>query len=394
VLSSVAADATQFDRAFVTASWTLPSHATMFTSRWPQEMQGSLRVPLDETYPTLAEAMTAAGFATGTFAANHSFVNWEFGLARGFIRLRDYPVNARTILAATSLGRTALKYNTLRRLIGYHGAIPQKSAEEVNEEFIAWLDDIEGRPYFAFLNYFDAHHPYVSPDPYLTRFGPPANLPYRPQEPEYTAIGPDARTRLENQYDGGIAYIDHAIGMLLDTLEGRQMLDNTVVIITSDHGEHWGDHNRLSHGNSLYRQLLQVPLLIRYPPAIPRGRRIRTPVTLRDLPVTVLALSGVENRLGFAGSSLTLRVDSAQSDAGSPVFATTATLGAPGGRSLIALGMHYIRSSRGEEELYDLETDSLEEHNLAADSSAGARLKALRALTDAQFPAAAIIDTP
>jgi arylsulfatase A-like enzyme len=137
-----------------------------------------------------------------------------------------------------------------------------------------------------------------------------------------------------------------------------------------------------------------VPLLIRYPPAVPRGRRIRAPVTLRDLPVTVLELSGVENRVGFAGSSLTRQMDGTQSDAGSPVFATTATLGAPGGRSLIAHGMHYIRSSRGEEELYDLETDSLEEHNLAADSSASARLQALRALTDAQFPVPAIIDTP
>src|SRR5690606_9440433 len=84
VLSAVAADATLFERAFVPASWTLPSHATMFTARWPNELSASLRVPLDDEYPTLAEAMTDAGFATGTFAANHSFVNWEFGLERGF----------------------------------------------------------------------------------------------------------------------------------------------------------------------------------------------------------------------------------------------------------------------------------------------------------------------
>jgi arylsulfatase A-like enzyme len=385
VLSSIATDATLFDRAFVTASWTLPSHATMFTARWPNELSASLRDPLDDRYPTLAEAMTTAGFATGTFAANHSFVNWEFGLARGFIRLRDYPVNARTILAATSLGRNALAYNTVRRLIGFHGAIQQKSAAEVNEEFVTWLDGLEGKPFFAFLNYFDAHHPYVSPEPYLSKFGPPADVPYRSQEPEFAKTDPDVRARLANQYDGAIAYIDDAIGELLDTLDRRQMLDNTVVIITSDHGEHWGDHKRLSHGNSMYRQLLQVPLLIRYPRAIPGGRRIRTAVTLRDLPATVLELTGVVNRAGFAGSSLTVHLDSARSAAGSLVFATNATLNAPGPSSVVGRGMHYIQTYSGNEELYDLENDSLEEENLAADAAASARLAELRALLAAHL---------
>ena len=384
VLSAVAADATLFDRAFVPASWTLPSHATMFTARWPNELSASLRVPLDDEYPTLAEAMTAAGFATGTFAANHSFVNWEFGLGRGFIRLRDYPVNTRTILAATSLGRNALAYNTLRRLIGFHGAIQQKSADDVNEEFISWLDGLGERPFFAFLNYFDAHHPYVSPEPYLSKFGPPANLPYRSQEPEYDRVAPEARARLANQYDGGIAYIDHAIGLLLDSLERRQLLDNTVVIITSDHGEHWGDHERLSHGNSMYRQLLQVPLLIRYPRAVPRGRRVRTPVSLRDLPATVLELAGLENGSGFAGAPLTIHLDSTRAGVvGSPVFATHGTLDVPGASSVIALGMHYIRGAGGKEELYDLEVDSLEERNLVTDPVASLKLPELRALTEA-----------
>jgi arylsulfatase A-like enzyme len=388
MLSSIAADATTFDRAFAPASWTLPSHATMFTARWPHELRASLRVPLGPRYPTLAEALKESGFATGAFAANHSFVNWEFGLQRGFVRFRDYPVNVRTILTATSLGRTALAYNTVRRLVGFHGAISQKSAEEVNEEFIDWLDELDGRRFFAFLNYFDAHHPYVSPEPYLSKFGPPANLPYRSQEPEFESIVADERQRLANQYDGGIAYIDHAIGTLLDSLQQRHLLDSTLIIITSDHGEHWGDHERLSHGNSMYRQLLQVPLLIRYPSAVPRGVRVRIPVTLRDLPATVLELGGVENRWGFAGSSLLAHRDSTQARTGSTVMATNASLGTPSATSIIALGMHYIRNVHGDEELYDLETDSLEERNLALTAGASETLYALRAMVESEFAAA------
>src|SRR5205085_8095982 len=101
-----------------------------------------------------------------------------------------------------------------------------------------------------------------------------------------------------------IASLDHHVGLLLDELERRGVLDNTLVIITSDHGEHFGEHNLLLHGNSLYRDLLHVPLVVIAPGRVPAGRRVKEFVSLRDLPATVLDLLRLEGRGWFPGRSL------------------------------------------------------------------------------------------
>jgi arylsulfatase A-like enzyme len=158
-------------------------------------------------------------------------------------------------------------------------------------------------------------------------------------------------------------------------------LDNTLIIITSDHGEHLGDHELLSHGNSFYRQLLQVPLMIRYPARLPGGTVIHTPVTLRDLPATILDLTGIPNGGRIPGVSLTPML-SDSSARGSAIFSGRTLITVEGAQSIIADGLHYIRYKDGKEELFDLEDDSLELNSLVSTPRGQAALPRFRSLLD------------
>jgi arylsulfatase A-like enzyme len=165
------------------------------------------------------------------------------------------------------------------------------------------------------------------------------------------------------------------------------------VIITSDHGEHLGDHLLFFHGCSLYRQLVHVPLVIVDPGVVPTDRMITEPVSLRDLPATVVDLLGLSREAQFPGQSLTRfwnRPDRAflspaeplLMETGKPLFLTNegrepAASGPM--KALVAGGLHYIRSGDGSEELYNLETDRNEQNNLAGIPSAAATLQSFRA---------------
>ena len=175
--------------------------------------------------------------------------------------------------------------------------------------------------------------------------------------------------------------MDEQIGLLLNDLRERGQLDNTLLIVTSDHGEHLGDHDLMSHGNSFYRQLLQVPLIVRYPPRLPGDRSVRIPVSLRDVPATVLDVVGVPNRGRFPGVSILPLVGDSTATA-SPVVSGSSLVRGTEAQSLIDAALHYIRNADGTEELFDLEHDSLEERSLASTPAGEAVLPALRARLD------------
>lgn len=380
-LEQLAAEGVRFDRAFATSGWTLPSHATMFTGRYADELRTGPGQPMPDGIPTLAEAFRDAGYATGGFVANLAYTTWEHGVQRGFIRYEDYPVTPLTLLIASSLGRKVFEAPKVRHFVGYVDDADRKNAAVVQDEFLDWLDDIGDRPFFAFINYFDAHHPYLPPAPFNTRFGPPLPPRYRPFPLRFRQLTAEQIPLADNVYHGAIAYADHEIAALMAELRRRGMLDNTVVIVTSDHGEHLGDHDLLSHGNSFYRQLLQVPLIVRYPAAFAAGTRVATPVSLRDLPVTMLDVTRVPNANGIPGTSLAAIVRDSTAMP-SPVVSGRTLIGVAGAQSLISDGMHYIRMADGSEELYDLETDSLEVHSLVDSAQGAAALPALRARLD------------
>jgi len=276
------------------------------------------------------------------------------------------------IIKSSWLARTIAE--KLKSIVGNREELVRKTAEEVNEEFLDWLSRKGQRPFFVFLNYMDAHAPYSAPPPFDTHFGPKKPWPAKSRRSwsrqEYQ-VAIDA-------YDGTIAYVDYHLGRLLDELSKRNLLQNTVVVVTSDHGELFGEHRLFGHGNSLYRPLLHVPMVISFPSLVPAGKRIDAPITLRDLTATMVELAGLAERASFPGQSLTKYwSDKRYSDgAESLILAEVSkSIGvqewkpiAQGDiKSLVSGGMQYMRYGDGSEELYDFDHDPAEEHNLAGD---------------------------
>jgi arylsulfatase A-like enzyme len=187
-------------------------------------------------------------------------------------------------------------------------------------------------------------------------------------------------------YDRSLAFLDDALGRLFDELQRRGTLDETVVIVTSDHGELLGEQGFMRHGTTLYMPVLHVPLIVRFPPAVPAGVRVDAPVTLRDIPATVLDLIGASDN-EFAGKSLASRWLEPGS-AAAPVYsevreALRIPKRYPNAESdlysLLDEQHHYIRSSDNTEELYLYSEDPLESRNMAVEGVAEAVLAGLRA---------------
>ena len=283
-------DGVRFEHVLSTAPWTLASHATMFTGRYPHELSADWLTALDATYPTLAEGLSARGYAAAGFVANMWYCSYETGLARGFSHYEDYPISAAHVMLSSSLGHLLSGTHSLRNKLS------RKSAETVNAEFLEWLNRRrDSRPYFVFLNYMDAHEPYQPPAGFDNIYSTPGDAALIRDLNDASAspkLMPEARRAAIGEYDESITYLDYELGRLFTELKRRGRWDRTLVVITADHGEEFGERGLYFHGNSLYRASLEVPLLLRLPGVVPAGRSIGAQVSLRDLAATVLALSG------------------------------------------------------------------------------------------------------
>ena len=379
-----------FERALSTSPWTLPSHATMFTGRFTHQLFGDGQTPLDaktplgNKYKTLAEYLSENGYVTGGFIGNVGYCGSSYGLNRGFTRYEDHVSSFE--LFSRSSGLTAKMFKYFKN---NQNTIARKSAADINQSFLNWRSGHKDRPFFAFLNYFDAHDPYIAPQPFELKFGT--------QKPKLPTIVHDRKYKareirqLLDAYDSCIAYLDNEIGLLLDELKEQDVLKNTVVIVTSDHGEQFGEHGLMYHVNSLYRQLLQVPLLISFPNSIPAGKRFNNAVSLRDLPATIIDLVNLENPNQFPGSSLARYWSPEKKTANGnvPVLFSEIFIGgeepdwipeswpvAKGEmKSVVAGGYHYIQHGDGNEELFDFDNDPEEERDLANSKEYAGMLK-------------------
>lgn len=376
-LERLASRGVTFDRAIVTSSWTLPSHASMFTGLPPDQLSSAWHAPLDASAPTIAEVLRDRGYATGGFVANMSYTTRASGLDRGFTTYRDHRVALGLFLSSSHwVRKTATR---IRPRLAPHGALVRKSAAEVNREFLEWLP-ADGRPFFAFLNYFDAHTPYKLERPFDRKFRDPPPRFWR-FDLWMRSLGAEDLQEFRDSYDSAIAYLDAELGAMLREMERRGALRNTVVIVASDHGEHLGEHGGLiGHGNSLYLELLHVPLVISYPSRIPHGVRVERAVSMQNIPATILDLLGGPAGKELPGRSLagywnpeaSDRVASADSmetifsELSGGDFADRDKPARRGNRqSLMHDRFHYIRNGDGTEELYDYVADYDERQNLA-----------------------------
>jgi arylsulfatase A-like enzyme len=413
-LERLAGHGVRFDLAFSTSSWTLPSHASLFTGRWPHELGVDWKSPLRADVPTLAEYLTSQGYDTAGFVANLDYCSRETGLARGFARYEDFPIAVYDIFTRyVALSRrieisswALVLDRLLEKYVGrWYDLVPRaqehtKNAADVDRAFLGWLARRQAsrRPFFAYLNYNDAHSPYEVPDRSAPANGlRPASSLDRQTLLHWNSLD---KARLSyhdvrmagDVYDDCISYLDRRLGILLEELRRRGVLDNTVVVFTADHGEHLGDHLLFFHGCSLYRQLVQVPLVIVDHKDGPSNRVVTEPVSLCDVPATVIDLLGLGTDGPVPGRSLTRfwrRPDQAVFPPTEPMLMETGKpeLLTNQGRepaakgpmkSLVANGMHYIRTADGMEELYMLSSDPEERFNIAGSPNVQATLERFR----------------
>lgn len=373
-----------FDRAIAPAPWTLPTHASVFTGRWPHELDIGWSKPLGAEPATLAERMTELGYATGGFAANFVYCSYLFGLQRGFSVYKDYQFSPSELLGASTLGRRLI--DGWNRVRGSYVMVGRKSAAEMNAEFLSWERRTTPRgPWFAFINYFDAHDPYDPEDPYREMF-PGTEQRYRSLNT--VRVRPPKELRaLQAAYDGALASLDAQVGALLDDLDRRGVLANTVVIITSDHGEAFGEHGHTGHGSSLYTPAIHVPLVVLPARDSVSTRRVQRFVSLRDLAATIehaarphsATLPGWSLRPLWTGDSAAPISPAYSAVERSPGLPDRYPGSKTNLRSLVLDDRwHLIRTGEGKEQLFDLSTDFLEARDLASLPEHHATVKRMR----------------
>jgi arylsulfatase A-like enzyme len=409
-LARLARRGVRFDQARSAAPWTLPSHASMFTGRWPHELEVERHGHFNSKYPTLAEFFRDRGYATSGTVANQFFCGRESGLARGFDDYKDFPVTPGEVLRSSTVGwllarvvdrvrAESVALITSDVMSGVSLDFHRKDAAQVNREFLDWQSQNRERPFFAFLNYFDAHDPYIAPQGFDKHFGK------SPASRAEVAVLKDWQKRGQKQpcapalslasdaYDDCIAALDQELGKLFDEFGRRGILERTVVIVTADHGEQFGEHGGLRHGVSLYGSEVHVPLLILSPTRVPVGQTVREPVSLRDLPATIVDLIGWGGRSPFPGTSLTTTWDTEGVETHNPPGPLLSELGTPieptgkkprmniGSESLTSIideGLLYIHHEDGIEELYDIHADPSETHDLSGSETSGPILARFR----------------
>ncbi len=389
-----------YTQALSPAPWTFPSHTSFLTGHWPFRLNSQWQFTLDAPCVTLAEHLASSGYQTAGFVANTNCCSYEFGLDRGFAHYEDYSLTPLSLLGRTVPGNWLLTNIIsngdyyMRKWVG----LQSRGAREIDGAVLNWLSRRRpDRPFFAFMNYFDAHEPYIPPRGYEGRFGVQPNIPRDYQFlVDYVGLE-DVSVRdvlmARDRYDDCIAFLDEQLGRLLDNLQSQGLLENTDVIITSDHGEAFGDHCTRGHSYGLLLDEIGVPLVI-LSPAAPAGRIVESPVSLRDLPATVVDLLGVTADSPFPGRSLSvywkLPPGEAPSGLTSPAFSEQVNASAlenqpesdrkhrPIQMSLVAMGHHYVRNGKGEEVLFDLRIDPFERTNLMTIASGKDEVAAFR----------------
>jgi len=386
-LKELAKEATVYSHSLAVADMTLPTHATIFTGLYPRTHGAyfapptqPLGRPLAERFTTMAEILKDHGYRTMALVANAAYLTPEMGLAQGF-EVYDWRVPA---VMEGSVWNPHLR-NTVSQLFDRFVSpldldLSVRRAGEINadaDRLLAELGKDDG-PYFLFLNYMDAHTPYSPPEPFRSAYpcsdrALVSNIHLQRVVTGVVsgkrAVNQQERQCLESQYDAGIAYIDAQVRRFVDSLKARGQYENTLLIVTGDHGEALGNRNQVGHGGvSVYQEEIGVPLLVKYP-GRNGGQRDESFVSQVDMLPTVLDIAGIPDPPNLAGTSLRkissrdsrplVSVSYPAENYGklNPQYRRTEEAMLFGGKKLIV-------SSLGKREIFDLSKDCKEENNL------------------------------
>ncbi|MDG2150198.1 MAG: sulfatase [Planctomycetota bacterium] len=300
VLDELASGATVFEQCASVGPYTLPSHATMLSGLFPAR-HGARETTdrLGEDVPTLATLLSSRGWATAAFTGG-GFLSPDFGFSNGFDRYQSVdPVHDSR--ERSSRGR----YSGSNRMF-------QDQLDELHSlnAVEGWIKSHADGPWFAFVHTYVAHE-YRPPTQDFALFDTKpgsdwgADVQERLVPRAWIESAPEVADleHLTNLYDASIHFVDREIGGLIDRLDKAGQLENTVVVLTSDHGEEFLEHGHLRHSQSLYEEMLHVPLVIRMP-GQDVGHRVSVPVHLADLTPTVLEAMQLPAIPGLDGASL------------------------------------------------------------------------------------------
>jgi arylsulfatase A-like enzyme len=377
-LEEFARSALVFENCITNAPYTYPSHASLFTGLYPTEHGGhgdshktvaigsydfgSVPLPLSKDCVTLAEIFKKNGYKTSAVSSN-------YGGAMSRDLTHDYGFDS--FDRAPNIGDVC-RQHVFRPIIHFcslltslHSSIllPHRPAEAITAESLRLVGENGSSPFFLFIKYMDAHEPYYPPPPYNTWFIT-KKFPqlYRSEMFFRKTILKKWEKKskdefLISQYDGAIAYLDAQLGNFFEQLKHWGMYDAALIIVTSDHGELFGEHGFYAHCNPMYEGEMHVPLLIKFPLSTRVGREKKT-IQLSDVFATILSISGLTIPEGISGKPF--------GNSSSPAvgeFETPQT----GQQKVLYEGnyklMHYERGRALE--LYDLDKDPQELNNLA-----------------------------
>ncbi|HEV2499242.1 MAG TPA: sulfatase [Terriglobia bacterium] len=392
-LCALAGQGVLFQNAIAPSSWTLPSLTSIFTGLMPHQTGVDWGMALDADPWTIAKILQSKGYETAGFNSNpfYGLAGWR--LSEGFDFYDDDSLSIRHNLAVTFLGQSILQ--TLYNRVVRYNQFDHRNADGLNRDVKRWMRrrDISN-PYFLFINYMDAHRPYLPPAQFDHRFGrilsrllPRVTAALADGRPP-SAYTHEERVDLIAGYDNSLAYLDSRVGNLIDFLRTQPGGRQTIFLITSDHGEGFGEHGTYDHGWNLYREVLHIPLIIAGP-TIPMGMRVSSPVPTRDIFSTVVDLA-----LGLKGvvASTSLRrfwqPESMPPAASSGVISELDIFsqGAdPASLSLTTPEWHLIINPGGQPELYNIRSDPGEKSNLASDPSLQTTVTQLRATLQARL---------
>jgi arylsulfatase A-like enzyme/Tfp pilus assembly protein PilF len=320
-LDRLAREGVLLEDAVVQIPQTRPSHASMFTGRYPFEhgIRDNVSPPLPATIPTLATLLRRAGYETAGFIGAYPVAR-PSGLDQGFTTFDD-PFGA---------GETA----TSRE------ARSERRGAETVDRALAWLGTPRGKPFFLWIHLFDPHAPYDPPAPFRSRFA-------------------------RRPYDGEVAYADAQLARLLAWLDRTRRRAQTFVVVTSDHGEGLGDHGESEHMFLVYDSTLKVPLVLSWPGRLDAGARVKGQFRSVDLFPTLLELLGlpVAPSSGVSRAAV-LRAGGRIADNESYAESLYGSLhyGYAPLRALRAEGWKYVDAPRAE--LYRVAEDPMETRNL------------------------------
>jgi arylsulfatase A-like enzyme len=294
-LEALARDAVVFDDAVSTASWTLPAHASLLTSTYPG-VHGAVtaKVGLSPEWPRLPGILRDHGFFTQAIVT-HLYLSRAYGFGEGFDR---------------------------------HHYLPETRAEDVTNEAISFLESRGDADFFLFLHYYDPHWHYDPPPPYDTAFDPSYRgsadgIWWNFKDLDATTIDPRDLHHIEALYDGEILYTDRQLERLFQEMKRLGVYDDSIVVVTSDHGEEFLDHGMWEHQKTLYEEQLRIPLLVKLPGGAKGSHRVEGQVSLIDVAPTILDLLGLEAPPTFQGLSLVSSMDRGTSDVREEAWAET-----------------------------------------------------------------------